>query len=102
MTVSRTPGHFTPERTLCVGEVGRVRPFLPDGFSYTARQAIPPRFHRNGLAYAATRRGVVEAGAALWEDCAAVVIDRPVANVDEPIDLEWAEYLLARQEGGAP
>jgi CMP-N-acetylneuraminic acid synthetase len=101
-TVSRTPGHFTPERTLCVGDDGRVRPFLPDGLSYTARQAIPPRYHRNGLAYAATRRGVVEAGAALWEDCVAVVIDRPVANVDEPIDLEWAEYLLARQEGGAP
>ena len=96
MTVSRIPGHFTPERTLCVEADGRVRPFVPEGFSYTARQAVPPRYHRNGLAYAATREGVLEAGQAVWDDCVAVVVDRPVANVDEVIDLEWAAFLLAR------
>jgi CMP-N-acetylneuraminic acid synthetase len=97
-TVSRNPGPMTPERTLCLDAEDRVRPFVPDGHSYTARQAIPPRYHRNGLAYAATRQGVIEAGDRLWDDCVAVVIDRPVANVDAPIDLEWAEFLLAREQ----
>lgn len=97
MTVSASPGPVTPERTLCLAGDGRIRPFVPDGYSYTARQAIPPRYHRNGLAYAATREGVIEARDALWEDCVAVVIDRPVANIDAPIDLDWAEFLLARE-----
>ena len=97
MTVSPIPAHMAPERALCVEADGRIRAFVPDGFSYTARQAIPPRHHRNGLAYAATRAGVLEAGDALWDDCFAVVVDRPTANVDEQIDLEWAAFLLARE-----
>jgi len=26
-----------------------------------------------------------------------VVVDRPTANIDEQIDLEWAAFLLARE-----
>lgn len=96
MTVSRNPGHFTPERTLRVDGSERVRPYLPDGFSYTARQAIPPYYHRNGVAYAATRAALFDGGDTLWDDCAAVIVETPVANIDDPIDLEWAEFLLAR------
>jgi CMP-N-acetylneuraminic acid synthetase len=97
MTVSPIPGHHSPERALCIESDGHVQPFVPGAFSYTARQAIPTRYHRNGLAYAATRKGVLEMGAGLWEDCVAIVVDRPVANVDEPLDLEWAAFLLARE-----
>ena len=98
MSVSRSPGHYTPERTLTLGGDGRVRPYVSDGLRHTSRQTIPACYHRNGLAYAATRAGVVEETEKLWEDCAAVVVDRPVANVDDPLDLEWAAFLLARDD----
>jgi hypothetical protein len=33
------------------------------------------------------------------EDCVAIVIDRPVINIDEPSDLEFANYLASKQRG---
>jgi hypothetical protein len=33
------------------------------------------------------------------DDCIAVVIDRPLVNIDEPFELELAEWLLAREVG---
>jgi len=39
-------------------------------------------------------------GAAEEQDCAAVVIDHFVVNIDEPFELELAEFVLSR--GGAP
>ena len=33
------------------------------------------------------------------EDCAAVVIDRFVVNIDEPFELELAEFVHGRGEG---
>jgi hypothetical protein len=29
-------------------------------------------------------------------DCVGVEIDEPIANIDEPIELEWAEFLAQR------
>ena len=33
----------------------------------------------------------------IGDDCAAVIIDRPVVNIDDPFDLELAEFLLERE-----
>jgi CMP-N-acetylneuraminic acid synthetase len=102
-TVSRTPGHFTPERSLRIEESGRLAPYLADGLRHTARQTIPPYYHRNGLAYAVTRESLVDEGNLMQRDCVALVIERDVVNVDEPIDLEFAAFLLDRESrGGKP
>ena len=78
-------------------ESGRLAPCLPDGLRHTARQTIPPYYHRNGLAYAVTRESLVDEGNLMQRDCVALVIERDVVNVDEPIDLEFAAFLLARE-----
>ena len=96
-SVSRTPAHYTPERSLCIDGDGRLHPYLAQGLSHTARQTIPAYYHRNGIVYAVTRGGLVDEGNLMARDCAALLIERPVANIDEAIDLEWAEFLLARQ-----
>ena len=98
-TVSRTPGHFTPEKTLTVGDGGVLHSYLPAGRAQSIRQLIPTYYHLNGYCYAARRRAIVEAGTLLEEDCAAVEIRRPVVNVDEPFDLELAAWMLTRGEG---
>lgn len=98
VTVSRTPAHFTPERTLCVNDRGQLRPYLQEGLKYTSRQMIPDYFYRNGLTYAVTREGLVDRGCIIQEDTLAVPVERPVVNIDEPLDLAWAEFLLRQPQ----
>ncbi len=96
-TVSRTPGDFTPEKTLRVDDAGRLEPYLAHGMQHTARQIIPSYFHCNGLVYAATRASLVDERNFFADDCLAVPVERPVVSIDDPIDLEWAEFLMQRQ-----
>ena len=96
-TVSRTPSHFTPHKTLTVDGAGRIGFYLADGVRFARRQDIPAYYHRNGVCYAARRETVLERGTILEDDCMAVIIDRPMVNIDEPLDLEIAEMLAARE-----
>lgn len=97
-TVSRTPAHFTPHKTLLVRDDGTLTSLLPPEMSPTIRQQIPPQFHRNGLCYAAWRSTVIERRTITEEACLAVVVERPVVNIDEPFDLEFANWLLERHD----
>ena len=53
-------------------------------------------YFRNGVCYALTRACVTEVGAIFGPRTVGVVIRHPVANIDEPLDLAWAEFLLER------
>ncbi len=96
-TVSRMPAHFTPHKTLLVKD-GRIDFYMPKGKQYSIRQEIPEFYHRNGVCYAVTRDTLLEHGNIIEKDCAAVIIKRPVVNIDEPFELELAEWLLSRQQ----
>jgi CMP-N,N'-diacetyllegionaminic acid synthase len=95
-SVSRTPGHYTPEKTLRIDEEGRLHPYLKDGLKYVARQMIPTYYYRNGLVYAVTRTSLIDERNLMEHECLPLVIERDIANIDEPIDLEWAEFLMTR------
>lgn len=97
VTVSRTPAHFTPERTLCIDERGYLKPYLEEGLRYTSRQMISSYYYRNGLSYAVTREGLLDQGSIIQDDTLAVPIERPVVNIDEPLDLAWAEFILQQE-----
>lgn len=96
-TVSRVPGHFTPHKILTMDSQGCLAHYLPTGASIAARQEIPPYWYRNGLCYAVTRDTLVERGHIVEEDCAGVVVEGFVVNIDEPIELEIARMLAARE-----
>ena len=95
-TVTRTPAHFTPEKTLRVSSAGLIEHYLPPGRAQTIRQKIPPYFHRNGICYGVRRKTLVEQGEIISADCAAVIVDREVVNIDHPHELELARWLLSR------
>lgn len=97
VTVSRTPAHFTPERTLCIDDRGHLKPYLEEGLRYTSRQMIPAYYYRNGLTYAVTREALLDQGRIIQDDTIAVPIERPVVNIDEPLDLAWAEFILQQE-----
>jgi CMP-N-acetylneuraminic acid synthetase len=96
-TVSPTPAHYTPHKTLTISADERIGFYLQDGARFALRQNIPAYYHRNGVCYAARRDTVVERGQILEEDCVPVILDRPLVNIDEPFDLELAEFLAARE-----
>ncbi len=99
-TVSPTPAHYTPHKTLTVDDDGAIGFFLDGGAGHALRQSIPQFYHRNGICYAVTREALLNHGEILERDCAAVVIDRPVVNIDEPFEIELAEFMLGRQADG--
>jgi len=94
VTVSRTPAHYTPHKTLTISDEGVVGFYLKNGNEYSLRQSIPPYFHRNGLCYATSRDCLINKGVLLGGNCSAVIVERPVVNIDELIDLSFAEFLM--------
>jgi CMP-N-acetylneuraminic acid synthetase len=97
-TVSPLPGHFTPQKCLTVDDKGVIGFFLPDGAKFANRQNIPDYYHRNGVCYAVTRETLVEDGHIIEDDCVAVTVEGFVVNIDEPFELELAEFMLSREE----
>lgn len=96
-TVSRVPGHFTPQKLLLRNDAGRLSFFAADGAQHKNRQTIPPHWYRNGYCYAALRRTVIEHRHVVEEDCIGVPIDEAIVNIDDPFELEIARWLAARE-----
>ena len=93
-TISRTPGHYTPHKTLQLSEDGNIEPFLRDGLKYSIRQSIPNYFHRNGICYAVTRKSLIDNHNLMEHNCLPLIIERHIVNIDEEIDIKFAEFLL--------
>jgi CMP-N,N'-diacetyllegionaminic acid synthase len=95
-TVSRAPAHFTPQKCLTVTD-GLVGFYHAAGAQHSLRQSVPRYYFRNGVCYALKRATLLDEGRILGADTVAVVIERPIVNIDEPLDLEIAEFLLSRE-----
>lgn len=96
-TVSPTPAHFTPHKTLTLDPATGLLGFhLEGGARHTLRQSIPAFYHRNGLCYAVCRAHLVDGGRILDASTVGVVVDRRVVNIDDPADLDYAEWLMER------
>ncbi len=95
VTVSETPAHFTPHKTLKVSEKNEVSFYLENGANFSLRQKIPQYYHRNGICYAVTRDHLLNKGLLLEKNAKAIVIDRHVVNIDDPFDLEMARWLFS-------
>ena len=80
---------------------GQLDPFYeePKG---SLRQDLPKVYHRNGAVYACKRELLVEKKV-LWGGVMIPYImpAERSANIDSPLDLEWAEYLLSKRENAS-
>jgi len=93
-TVSKTPGHYTPHKTLEISDQGYIAPYIQGGLKYTIRQDIPTYYHRNGVCYATTRESLIEQSNLMENNCLPLLIDRHVMNIDEESDLKIAELFM--------
>ena len=96
VTVSRTPAHYTPHKTLLVDPSGSVTYYLPNGYLHDTRQTIPPYYHRNGICYALLRPTLIDHRKIIGDRCKALVTNRVVVNIDHPIDLQFCDFLIHR------
>jgi CMP-N-acetylneuraminic acid synthetase len=94
-TVSPIDTKCHPDKALQIAN-GRVKFYSPVGKTITGRQQLEPLYARNGLCYCFRRETLLIKRSLLTDNTVAVMTDRPVANVDEPLDLLWAEFLLNR------
>ena len=95
VTVSKIPADNTPPKTLLIREKGYLEFYLKDGFEYCS-QNISDYYCLNGICYAIKRKTLIEKGCIVEEDCLPVIIGRDIVNIDEFIDLEFADYLSSK------
>ena len=99
-TVSPAPAHFTPHKCLTVQD-GMLGFYHDAGARHSIRQTIPTYYFRNGICYAVRRKTLVEEKMILGDHCAAQIVERPIVNIDEPFDLELAEFMIQREARAA-
>jgi CMP-N-acetylneuraminic acid synthetase len=75
----------------------RLIPYLEDERGRMAAHELPPIYVRNCSVYA-TRRATIERGQILGDDCRGYVMPRKRSlDINEELDLEFAEFLIARR-----
>lgn len=101
VTVSCLDTKAHPHKVFAIVD-GRLKHFSDKGAGVTARQSLEPLYSRNGLCYCYRRETLLTKRALITDNTVSIITERPVANVDEPLDLLWAEFLLERVGQVAP
>ncbi len=97
ITVSPLHARSHPRKIFEVSK-GRLVYFHKEGGKIKGRQQLSGSyFWRNGLCYALTRDCLMKKSAVITKNTMPVIVDRPVSNIDDPIDLEWAAFLMKRR-----
>lgn len=97
LTVSPTPAHFSPQKTLMV-EQEKIKFYHKKGINSTQRQEIPQYFHRNGLCYGVSRKQIFQSKKIVDETSSPVIIERHVVNIDEIFELHLANWIFENQK----
>lgn len=95
-TVSETDSKHHPLKQLVL-EGGALRHYQPEGAEIVARQQLRPVYHRNGVAYAVTRRCLMEERTLFGPRTAALVVEGHHVSIDTLFDLELAEFIHGRE-----
>lgn len=98
-TLSETDSKSHPLKQLAVTE-GRLDYYDPQGAKIIARQQLKPVYHRNGVAYAMTRRCLVDGQAIKGNRTGAFLIKGERVSIDTEWDIKLVEFILQGQAGG--
>lgn len=93
VTVSRADTKYHPHKLLRIAQ-DCLAFYDPAGAAVKARQSLEQLYYRNGACYALTRWCLIEQKVIFRATTRAYVIDRLVLNIDEPLELEFARYLV--------
>jgi len=92
-TVSKVDLKFHPLKLLKLsGE--KMELYDPAGKEIIARQQLHPLYYRNGICYAFSRACLLELESIYGKNAGAVILDRPVVNIDTLNDFKCAERIM--------
>ncbi len=64
------------------------------GAKIVNRQSLEKLYWRNGICYVLTRDCLISKKAIFTDKTIPLIIEREIVNIDDPIELKWAEFLL--------
>lgn len=98
VTVNKLSLDSHPKKILTIKN-NRLNFFNKAGKFVTSRQSLDDSYYwRNGVCYALTRNCLIKKKQIITNNTVPLVIEREGVSIDEPIDLEWAEFLLNREK----
>lgn len=92
-TVSETDSKAHPLKQLTIRN-GRLGYYDERGATIIARQQLEPVYHRNGVAYAFTRRCLMEHRSLIGKGAGVVVLDGHFVSIDTEWDIALTEFVL--------
>jgi CMP-N-acetylneuraminic acid synthetase len=97
-TVSPTPLKYHPLKQLRIEPSGALSLFDDRGRQVVARQQLEPVYHRNGVAYAFTRRCLLELATILPARTQAIVLDGTFVSIDTLEDFAEVEAAIGLRD----
>jgi CMP-N-acetylneuraminic acid synthetase len=97
LTVSKIDTKCHPNKIFRITESG-LEFYAVAGKNITSRHQLEPLYARNGLCYCFRRVSLLEKQMLFTDNTVPVITKRAVANIDEPLDLLWAQFLLERSQ----
>ena len=96
-TVSRMPLKYHAFKQLTLDRDGRMTLLDDRGRTIVARQELPPTYYRNGVAYALTRRALVELRTTLPDRSSAIVLEGTFVSIDTIEDFAEVETVMKQR-----
>ncbi len=93
VTVSELCPRSHPHKVLSISD-GLLHFYSDAGRTIVGRQSLNTLYWRNGVCYAMTRACLLENKTIFTDNTLPLVIKRAVVNIDEPIDIDWAKFLV--------
>jgi CMP-N-acetylneuraminic acid synthetase len=94
-TVSRVDTKCHPHKVFRISDE-RLSFYAQEGQNVTSRHQVDPLYARNGLCYCFRRETLLVKKTLISDNVVPVITDRLVANIDEPVDLLWAQFIVER------
>ena len=82
-----------PAKALTI-QNGRLNHYDQKGKDITARQQLERLYARNGICYAIIKDCLLRSNDIITNKTRAFLVERYIVNIDEPIDIKWAEFLV--------
>jgi CMP-N,N'-diacetyllegionaminic acid synthase len=99
-TVSPTDLKYHPYKQLTLAADGQMSLHDSRGAAIVARQQLRPVFHRNGVAYAFTRRSIAELKTIMPERLTGLVLTETFVSIDTLADFAFVERIMIGRCGG--
>jgi CMP-N-acetylneuraminic acid synthetase len=97
-TVSETDSKGHPLKQLTLADDAGLDYYDPAAAGIIARQQLTPVYHRNGIAYALTRKCLLDQRTLKGARTGALVIAGPHVSIDTPFDLALVDWLASQPD----